>query len=124
MARRTPRPRHSRTHLPLWRRRWLPGHTASARVPETLSQPDDLLPRARSGHACRAALPRLRHPLRQPLPEIARVVQTRSTMSVHISPDANRPSATIEIPLENPLPDYDLLQLEQPTPRDVDAVLV
>src|SRR4030088_2518893 len=45
-------------------------------------------------------------------------------MSVHISPDANRPSATIEIPLENPLPDYDLHQLEQPTPRDVDAVLV
>ncbi len=45
-------------------------------------------------------------------------------MSVHISHDANRPSATIEIPLENPLPDYDLLQLEQPTPRDVDAVLV
>jgi hypothetical protein len=45
-------------------------------------------------------------------------------MSVHISPDANRPSATIEIPLENPLPDYDLLQLEHPTPRDVDAVLV
>jgi hypothetical protein len=45
-------------------------------------------------------------------------------MSVRISPDENRPSATIEIPLENPLPDYDLLQLEQPTPRDVDAVLV
>jgi hypothetical protein len=45
-------------------------------------------------------------------------------MSVHISPDANRPSATIEIPLENPLPDYDLHQLEQPTPRDVDGVLV
>ena len=45
-------------------------------------------------------------------------------MSIRISPDANRPSATIEIPLENPLPDYDLHQLEQPTPRDVDAVLV
>jgi hypothetical protein len=45
-------------------------------------------------------------------------------MPVHISHDANRPSVTIEIPLENPLPDYDLLQLEQPTPRDVDAVLV
>ena len=45
-------------------------------------------------------------------------------MAIHISPDANRPSATIEIPLENPLPDYDLHQLEQPTPRDVDAVLV
>jgi hypothetical protein len=44
-------------------------------------------------------------------------------MSIHISPDAKRPSATIEIPLENPLPDYDLHQLEQPTPRDVDAVL-
>jgi hypothetical protein len=45
-------------------------------------------------------------------------------MSIHISADANQPSATIEIPLEQPLPDYDLLQLEQPTPRDVDAVLV
>jgi hypothetical protein len=45
-------------------------------------------------------------------------------MSVRISPDGNRPSATIEIPLANPLPDYDLLQLGQPTPRDVDAVLV
>src|SRR5947209_15623857 len=45
-------------------------------------------------------------------------------MSIRISLDANRPSATIEIPLENPLPDYDLLQLEQPTPREVDAVLV
>ena len=45
-------------------------------------------------------------------------------MSIHISADANQPSATIEIPLENPLPDYDLHQLEQPTPRDVDALLV
>jgi hypothetical protein len=45
-------------------------------------------------------------------------------MSIHISPDVNQPSATIEIPLECPLPDYDLHQLEQPTPRDVDAVLV
>src|SRR5580704_12955732 len=45
-------------------------------------------------------------------------------MSIHISADANQPSATIEIPLEQPLPDYDLEQLEQPTPRDVDAILV
>ncbi len=45
-------------------------------------------------------------------------------MSIRISPDANRPSATIEIPLECPLPDYDIHQLEHPTPRDVDAVLV
>lgn len=45
-------------------------------------------------------------------------------MTIRIAPDKNQPSATIEIPLAKPLPDYDLLQLEQPTPRDVDAILV
>src|SRR3981189_3062056 len=45
-------------------------------------------------------------------------------MSIRIVADQDQPSAAIEISLENPLPDYDLLQLEQPTPRDVDAVLV
>ena len=30
----------------------------------------------------------------------------------------------IEIPLLRPLPDYDLQQVEQPTPRDIDALLV
>ena len=45
-------------------------------------------------------------------------------MPLRIVPDQNRPSAAIEIPLEKPLPDYDLEQLEQPTPRDVDAILV
>jgi hypothetical protein len=45
-------------------------------------------------------------------------------MSMRIAPDKNQPSAAIEIPLAKPLPDYDLLQLEQPTPRDVDAILV
>ncbi len=45
-------------------------------------------------------------------------------MTIRIAPDKNQPSATIEIPLEKPLPDYDLHQLEQPTPRDVDAILV
>jgi hypothetical protein len=45
-------------------------------------------------------------------------------MSIRIAPDENQPSASIEIPLERPLPDYDLEQLEQPTPRDVDVVLV
>lgn len=30
----------------------------------------------------------------------------------------------MEIPLEKPLPDYDLEQIEQPTPRDIDGVLV
>src|SRR3981189_4008370 len=45
-------------------------------------------------------------------------------MSIRVIADVNQPSATIEIPLDKPLPDYDLDQLEQPTPRDVDAVLV
>ncbi len=45
-------------------------------------------------------------------------------MSVRISPDKNQPSAAIEIPLMNPVPDYDLHQIEQPTPRDIDALLV
>jgi hypothetical protein len=45
-------------------------------------------------------------------------------MSIRIIPDQDQPSAAIEISLEQPLPDYDLFQLDQPTPRDVDAVLV
>jgi hypothetical protein len=45
-------------------------------------------------------------------------------MSIRIIADENQPSATIEIPLDKPLPDYDLDQLEQPTPRDVDSILV
>lgn len=45
-------------------------------------------------------------------------------MSIRIVPDQNQPSAAIEIPLEKTLPDYDLHDLEQPTPRDVDVILV
>jgi len=45
-------------------------------------------------------------------------------MPIRIVPDENQPSATIEIPLEKPLPDYDLHELEQPTPRDIDVILV
>ena len=45
-------------------------------------------------------------------------------MSIRVIADENKPSATVEIPLSKPLPDYDLDQLEQPTPRDVDSVLV
>jgi len=45
-------------------------------------------------------------------------------MSVRLSPDENQPSIAVEIPLERPLPDYDLGRLEQPTPRDVDVILV
>src|ERR1700682_981950 len=43
---------------------------------------------------------------------------------MRIVPDPDKPSCAIEIPLEQPLPDYDLEQLEQPTPRDVDGLLV
>ena len=45
-------------------------------------------------------------------------------MAIRIVPDENQPSATIEIPLEKPLPDYDLEEVEFPTPRDIDGVLV
>jgi hypothetical protein len=45
-------------------------------------------------------------------------------MAARIIPDNDKPSVAIEIPLEKPLPDYDLGQVEQPTPRDVDGVLV
>jgi hypothetical protein len=43
---------------------------------------------------------------------------------MRIVTDPDTPSTAIEIPLEKPLPDYDLEQLEQPTPRDVDGILV
>jgi hypothetical protein len=45
-------------------------------------------------------------------------------MSIRLSPDKDAPSVAIEIPLQKPLPDYDLDQVEQPTPRDIDAILV
>jgi hypothetical protein len=45
-------------------------------------------------------------------------------MSIRIVADQDQPSAAIEISLEKPLHDYDLFQLDQPTPRDVDAILV
>jgi hypothetical protein len=45
-------------------------------------------------------------------------------MAIRIIPDEDQPSAAIEIPLEKPLPDYDLEEVEKPTPRDVDGILV
>jgi hypothetical protein len=45
-------------------------------------------------------------------------------MSIRVVADEHQPCATIEIPLDKPLPDYDLTELEQPTPRDIDAILV
>ena len=45
-------------------------------------------------------------------------------MAIRITTDREQPSAAIEISLEEPLPDYDLEQVEQATPREIDAVLV
>src|SRR6202162_6549995 len=45
-------------------------------------------------------------------------------MAMRIVHDEGKPSAAIEIPLEQPLSDYDLDQIDQPTPRDVDTILV
>ena len=45
-------------------------------------------------------------------------------MSIRIAPDKEQPSVAIEISLVKPLPDYDLEQIEQPTPRDIDGLLV
>jgi hypothetical protein len=45
-------------------------------------------------------------------------------MATRIAPDKGRPWVAIEIPIEKPLPDYDLEDIEQPTPRDIDGLLV
>src|SRR5882672_10061625 len=45
-------------------------------------------------------------------------------MSIRLIPDDDKPYTAIEIALESPLPDYDIHDLEKPTPRDVDAILV
>jgi hypothetical protein len=45
-------------------------------------------------------------------------------MATRVIPDEDKPSVAIEISLEKPLPDYDLDEIDQPTPRDVDGVLV
>ncbi len=45
-------------------------------------------------------------------------------MPIRIIPDENQPSVAIEIAIEKPLPDYDLEEIEKPTPREVDGILV
>jgi hypothetical protein len=45
-------------------------------------------------------------------------------MTMRIAPDKNNPSVALEIPLMKPLPDYDLEDVEKPTPRDIDGILV
>jgi hypothetical protein len=42
---------------------------------------------------------------------------------MRIEPDANAPSAAVELPILRPLPDYDLEEIEAPIPRDVDPML-
>ena len=43
---------------------------------------------------------------------------------MRIAADKDQPSVAIEIPLRKPLPEYDLKRMEQPTPREIDALLV
>ena len=45
-------------------------------------------------------------------------------MAMRFAPDKDKPSVAVEIPLTKPLPDYDLEEIEQPTPRDIDGILV
>lgn len=45
-------------------------------------------------------------------------------MSIRLIPDVDKPYTAIEIALDSPLPDYDIEGVEQPTPRDVDSILV
>jgi hypothetical protein len=42
---------------------------------------------------------------------------------MRIEPDANAPNTAVEIPIHQPLPDYDLEEIEAPIPRDVDPML-
>lgn len=44
-------------------------------------------------------------------------------MTLRIEPDAHAPNAAIELPIRQPLPDYDLEEIEAPIPRDVDVML-
>ncbi|MGC2720750.1 MAG: hypothetical protein WA209_14295 [Candidatus Acidiferrales bacterium] len=44
-------------------------------------------------------------------------------MPAKISHDTDAPSASLELMITQPLPDYDLEQVEAPIPRDVDPML-
>ena len=45
-------------------------------------------------------------------------------MAVKITADANAPTASAELMLARPLEDYDIAEVDMPTPRDVDGILV
>ncbi|MFZ0582010.1 MAG: hypothetical protein WAN72_22855 [Candidatus Acidiferrales bacterium] len=44
-------------------------------------------------------------------------------MGIKITQDAGTPTASIELMITQPLPDYDLEQVEAPIPRDIDPIL-
>jgi hypothetical protein len=44
-------------------------------------------------------------------------------MAIKISHDAGAPTASVELMITQPLPDYDLDEVEAPIPRDVDPML-
>jgi hypothetical protein len=44
-------------------------------------------------------------------------------MATKISHDAGAPTASVELMITRPLPDYDLYEVEVPIPRDVDPML-
>jgi hypothetical protein len=45
-------------------------------------------------------------------------------MAIRIAPDAAEPTIEIEIAIMNPLPDYDIEEVEAAIPREVDGILV
>jgi hypothetical protein len=45
-------------------------------------------------------------------------------MSVKITHDRHAPTATIELAILRPLPDYDIEEVDMPVPREVDGILV
>jgi hypothetical protein len=50
-------------------------------------------------------------------------VRIQDMNATKISYDAGAPTASVELMLTQPQPDYDLIELEAPIPRDVDPVL-
>jgi hypothetical protein len=47
-----------------------------------------------------------------------------TTVPIRVIADEDKPFVAIEVPLEKPLPDYDLEDLDKPTAREVDGILV
>jgi hypothetical protein len=52
------------------------------------------------------------------------VRQSVAPVSIRITPDFNTPTASVELAISLPLPDYDLDEVEKSTPRQIDEILV